>query len=105
MDNGVSLGKLGGVPERIGSCPRSYESGCDDYRRRVVVPLVRKAITGGSESTLNPTFLVDGQEVVLHPLELVSIPVERLGEHVGSLASEADRIIAAIDVVISRGWK
>lgn len=77
----------------------------DDYRRRVVAPLVRKAIAGSSESALNPTFLVETQEVVLHPLEIVSIPVEQLGEHVGSLATEADRIIAAIDVVISRAWK
>jgi len=75
------------------------------YRRRVVVPLVRATAIRVIEPTLNPTFQVDSTAVVLHPLELVSVPVDRLGEHVGSLAAEGDRIIAAIDVVISRAWK
>lgn len=77
----------------------------DAYARRVVVPLVRGGAVSALEPSLNPAFRVDGIDVVLHPLEMVSVAVERLGEPVASLASEGDRIIAAIDVVISRAWR
>ena len=56
------------------------------------------------EPTLNPRFVVEGVEVVLHPLDIVSVEVGRLGERVGSLATEADRVIAAIDAVITGAW-
>ena len=78
----------------------------DDYRRRVVVPLVRKAAVGKlSHATFNPTFKVRGTAVVLHPLEIVSIPIEQLGELVGSLSEEGQQIIAALDELLSRAWK
>ena len=78
----------------------------DDYRRRVVVPLVRKAAVGKlSHTTFNPTFKVRGTAVVLHPLEMVSIPIEQLGELVGSLSEEGQQLIAALDELLSRAWK
>ena len=78
----------------------------DDYRRRVVVPLVRKAAVGKlSHASFNPTFKVRGTAVVLHPLEIVSIPIEHLGELAGSLSEEGQRIIAAVDELLSRAWK
>lgn len=78
----------------------------DDYRRRVVVPLVRKAAVGKlSHASFNPTFKVRGTPVVLHPLEIVSIPIEQLGELVGSLSEEGQQIIAALDELLSRAWK
>lgn len=77
----------------------------DRYRRRVVIPLVLAAAAPAAEPNLNPRFQIDGVEVVLHPLEMVSVAVERLGEHVGTLAAEGERIIAAIDIVISRAWE
>ena len=77
----------------------------DDYRRRVVVPLVRKSVLGKiSNSRFNPSFKIDGISVVLHPLEIVSIPNERLGELVGSLESEAGRITDALDELLTRAW-
>lgn len=54
------------------------------------------------EPSLNPSFHIEELDVVLHPLEMVSVPVERLGERIGTLAAEGDRIIAAIDIVIAR---
>ena len=77
----------------------------DGYRRRVVIPLVLASAVPAVEPNLNPGFRVDGADVVLHPLEMVSVAVERLGERVGTLIGEGDRIIAAIDIVISRAWK
>ena len=77
----------------------------DSYRRRVVIPLVRKAeLSQIPNPRLNPTFKVKGVVVVLHPLEIVSIANEHLGERVGSLADEADAIIAALDELFTRAF-
>lgn len=78
----------------------------DGYRRRVVVPLVRTSAIGKvSFAAFNPTFKIRGTTVVLHPLEIVSVPLDQLGEKVGSLSSDGDLIIAAIDELLSRAWK
>ena len=78
----------------------------DDYRRRVVVPLVRKSAIGKiSHANFNPTFKIRGALVVLHPLEIVSIPIEQLGEFVESLTHEGQQIIAALDELLTQAWK
>jgi toxin CcdB len=78
----------------------------DDYRRRVVVPLVRKSAVGKlSHASFNPTFKIRGTPVVLHPLEIVSVPLEQLGDVVESLSEEGQQIIAALDELLSRAWK
>ena len=75
----------------------------DDYRRRVVVPLVNKSSLGKvTNPRFNPTFRIKGQWVVLHPLEIVSVAKENLGELVASLKEEGDKIIAALDELLSR---
>ena len=75
----------------------------DDYRRRVVVPLVDKSFLGTvANARFNPTFRIEGQRVVLHPLEIVSVAKENLGERVGSLEEEGDRIIGALDELLTR---
>jgi toxin CcdB len=78
----------------------------DDYRRRVVVPLVGKEFVPGKlvNPRFNPTFRVKGAAVVLHPLEIVSVAMENLGERVGSLAEEGDKIMAALDELLTR-WR
>jgi toxin CcdB len=78
----------------------------DGYRRRVVVPLVRKSAIGKiSHSSFNPSFKIRGTPVVLHPLEIVSVPVSQLGDFVESLSDESQQIIAALDELLSRAWK
>jgi toxin CcdB len=73
----------------------------DDYRRRVVVPLVRANGLGKiSHSTFNPTFKIRGTSVVLHPLEIVSIPLGKLGALVGSLKQESQSVMAALDELL-----
>jgi toxin CcdB len=75
----------------------------DDYKRRVVVPLVKASVVGNIASPrFNPTFRIGKTAVVLHPLETVSVAIEHLGKPVGSLASEADRIIDAMDALLTR---
>jgi toxin CcdB len=78
----------------------------DGYCRRVVVPLVRKSAIGKiSHSSFNPSFKIRGTPVVLHPLEIVSVPVSQLGDFVESLSAESQQIIAALDELLSRAWK
>ncbi|MEO6080964.1 MAG: CcdB family protein [Steroidobacteraceae bacterium] len=78
----------------------------DSYRRRVIVPLVRATVLGKvAFAAFNPAFRIGGTQVVLHPLEMVSIPVEQLGKVVGSLATEGQVIIAALDELFSRAWR
>lgn len=80
----------------------------DRYRRRMVVPLVRRsalpAQTGTAGSRMHPVFEVDGITVVLHPLDMVSVAVEQLGEHVGSLAEFGQDIADALDELLTRSW-
>jgi toxin CcdB len=80
----------------------------DSYRRRVVVPLVRRSSLDRSnalvDSPLNPVFTVKGIKVVLHPLEVVSVATEQLGEKVATLAQEGDRITGAMDELLTRAW-
>ena len=78
----------------------------NDYRRRVVVPLVRKELLGPiADPSFNPTFTIESIDVVLHPLEIVSIPIGQLGVWVGSLSDAGDQIIRAIDQLLSRAWQ
>ena len=77
----------------------------NSYRRRVVVPLVNKSSLGKvTNPRFNPTFRIKGQSVVLHPLEIVSVANENLGEIVESLEEEGDAIIAALDELQTR-WR
>jgi toxin CcdB len=74
-----------------------------DYKRRVVLPLVKASAVGSIPNPrFNPTFTVAGTKVVLHPLEIVSVAVENLGKPVASLAKDADRIIGALDDLLLR---
>ena len=80
----------------------------DSYRRRVVVPLVRRTVLPAGMTTtgtrLNPVFTVDGIEVVLHTLDMVSVALDQLGECVGSLAEHGQRISDAVDELLTRSW-
>ncbi|NOT99961.1 MAG: plasmid maintenance protein CcdB [Gallionella sp.] len=80
----------------------------DGYRRRVVVPLVRRSTLDRTaaflDTPLNPVFMIKGIKVVLHPLEMVSVATEQLGEKVATLAQEGDRIVAALDELLTRAW-
>jgi toxin CcdB len=80
----------------------------DRYRRRVVVPLVRQTILPRDTPTvgarMNPAFVIDGVRVVLHPLDVVSVALDQLGEVVGSLEQEGQIIADALDELLTRSW-
>jgi toxin CcdB len=76
-----------------------------DYRRCVVVPLVRADATGAPTFTsFNPTFRIRGTAVILHPLDIVSVPADQLGPRVASLRADGERILRALDELFSRAW-
>jgi toxin CcdB len=80
----------------------------DDYRRRVVVPLVLRTVlpAGGKVvgTRLNPVFTIKGQTLVLHPLDMVSVAGDQLGPRVGSLADQGQIIADALDELQTRSW-
>lgn len=77
----------------------------DDYGRRVVVPLVKASSVGKiANPRFNPVFKIGRISVVLHPLEIVSVSLAQLAEPVASLAAEGDRIIQALDDLLTRAW-
>ena len=77
----------------------------DDYNRRVVVPLVKASAVGPIvNARFNLIFKIGKTTVVLHPLEIVSVALDRLGKPVASLAAEGSRIIGALDELLSRAW-
>jgi toxin CcdB len=49
-------------------------------------------------------FDIRNVRVRLHPLDVVSIPVDALGERVASLADSGDAIVPAMDEVLTRAW-
>ncbi len=80
----------------------------DRYRRRIVVPLVLRQGLRGSVSDvstrLNPQFQIKGLNLVLNPLEVVSLSLDQLGEQVGNLTDQGQAITDALDEVFSRSW-
>ena len=78
----------------------------DSYRRRVLVPLVRKSVLGKiANPRFNPAFKIESIPVVLHPLEIVSVPIEQLGDFVESLSKDGNRITDALDELLTRAWE
>ena len=81
----------------------------DKYRRRVVVPMVRRSEVDNLSSMaglrMNPVFSIEGVDVVLHPLEIVSVALEQLGEKVTSLAQDGNSITDALDELLTRSWR
>jgi toxin CcdB len=80
----------------------------DRYHRCMVVPLVRRSALPGNASTagsrMNPVLEVEGVQLVLHPLDMVSVEVDQLGEHVTSRAEHGQVIADALDELLTRTW-
>jgi len=80
----------------------------DRYRRRVIAPLVKpnafpsRASLSGTR--MNPIFTIEDEDVVLHPLDTVSVAIDQLGERIGSLAEHGQRIVDAMDELLTRSW-
>jgi toxin CcdB len=53
---------------------------------------------------MNPVFVIEEVSVVLHPLDMVSVAFDQLGEKVGSLQKDGQIIADALDELLSRSW-
>jgi len=73
----------------------------DGLATRVVVPLVDAKHFGRPARGLNPTFAVDGREVVMSTAELAGVSRRTLGPVVDSLAEQRATIIGALDLLIT----
>jgi toxin CcdB len=98
----------GGLKDTIPFVVIVQSSLFDGYRRRMVVPLVRRtALPGGTSvagSRMNPEFLIEDIAVVLHSLDMVSVAIDQLGAHVTSLAESGQAIADALDELLTRSW-
>lgn len=98
----------GGLRDTIPFVVVVQSSQFDAYRRRVVVPLVRRSALPRSTpivgSRMHPVFKVGGVQVVLHPLDMVSVAVDQLGERFGSLSEQGQTITDALDELLTRSW-
>jgi toxin CcdB len=73
--------------------------------RRVIVPLLAAEAFRAPDSDVGPHFVVVGQEVVLDPLQISNVPRDALGPSVASLVEEDDRVVRALDILLSRAWQ
>jgi len=53
---------------------------------------------------MNPIFRIGSVEVVLNPLQVVSVASDQLGVVVDSLAEHGQQIIDAMDELMTRAW-
>jgi toxin CcdB len=67
---------------------------------RVVIPL--REVDAGSQpiEKLNPVVEHGGRRLLLSTAEMAGVPLAALGDRVGSLAGERDRVVAAIDFLV-----
>lgn len=66
---------------------------------RTVIPLLPTGSAPMQIDRLNPKLVFDGEEYVLMTDLVSSVPRRALGEPLGNLSSEHDRITAALDML------
>lgn len=71
----------------------------DRLKTRIVVPLIPEGEAPRPAARLNPIFVIKGLRHVLTPQFMAAVPSAELGDRIGSLASERDRVKAAVDLV------
>ncbi len=73
---------------------------------RVVIPLVALSSRDRLDDVLAPQFRIEGQDVRLNALGILTVPATALGRIAGSLSDDASsaQIINAIDSVITRAY-
>lgn len=57
------------------------------------------------DSDVGPHFRIEGREVVLDPLQITNVPRGALGEPVALLPDDGDRVVFALDMLLSRAWR
>lgn len=78
----------------------------DSLPTRVVIPLIQSRGRSEFDPDLSPMCDIDGQQLILAPWQIFTIPITALGRVVASLAGDTEsvRIIRAIDELITRAY-
>lgn len=74
----------------------------EDSNRAVYVPLVHSADLKKPDKVLNAEFKMSGVEVRLFPLDIASAPRNSVGDKIGDISDESDKIVAALDLLFAR---
>ena len=75
----------------------------DEIGTRFVVPLVPAAEAPPSHQRLNPAFRIGDEDVTMITQFATALRTKELRTRVGSLASQRDQIVRALDVLIGPG--
>lgn len=73
----------------------------DGLKTRVVAPLIAESEAPKPARTLNPVFAIGGERFVLMTQFLSAVEVRELGHKVGSLASEGEVVLGALDFLLT----
>ena len=73
----------------------------DEFKVRVVIPLFPSQHYGDGAGSLNPELSIDGDRYVLMTEYIASLTIPELGERVGNISRERDRIVRAVDTLLA----
>ena len=73
----------------------------DGINSRLMVPLYRADRIERKVPRLNPVFNIAGHDMIMLTQSLGAVPIKRIGTRVGSLATEQEAIMNAIDMLLS----
>jgi toxin CcdB len=73
----------------------------DHLESRFVIPILPRAAVSKLIRKLNPIFVIDNRALVLFPQFALSLDRREIGRPIASLAHEQDRIIDALDMLLS----
>ncbi|GFE67286.1 CcdB family protein [Litoreibacter roseus] len=71
-----------------------------DLNTRVVVPLLPQSRAPKPATRLNPTFIVNGEVVVMVTQFMAAVPAGILRSSVGKLDGEFENVTAAVDMLM-----
>lgn len=72
-----------------------------DLKTRVVAPLIPEGKAPPPARHLNPVFELDGERFVLMAQMLSAVEVRELGDLVGSLDGGSERVLGALDFLVT----
>ena len=72
-----------------------------DVGRRLLVPLIAEDELPSRVRGLHPVFTIGGERLVMATHRMATVPDREIGRHVRSLRHEADRIMQAVDHLLT----
>jgi len=72
----------------------------DNFKTRVVVPLLPVATVPPPMRKLHPTFEINGRKLVMATHLIATVPASELGESRLNLTKHPDDIVAALDMLL-----